>query len=135
MWLKRQYKTAVGKRAPRGCNGGRHLHRMMTVVVDQRELSITTAASIGRQINFTVALKTPIHAPEACQRPNYGCVRQPYLVAYRDGGQRVLHVMQTGQIKRDFELPRPAVDAYQSRKMHFSFAVANIGGANLRRVR
>src|SRR6185437_13763455 len=134
MWLERQNQPAIGKCAACSRNGGRHFYRVMAVIVNQRKASLFSIF-ITDQFDFSVALKTTVHTSETRQCPGYSGVCHTYFVAYRNCRERILHIVQSWQIKHDFELASLAIDSYQGGKMHLPFTMANIGSADLGSIR
>ena len=90
---------------------------------------------VVNQIDFAIALKTAVHTLEIGKRSDDCCVCYPYLVADRNCRQRILHIVQAGQIKHDLELASLAIHPYHRREVHLSFAMTDIGSTNLRRIR
>ena len=103
---------------------------MMTIVIDERKAS-RPRVSVAGQFDLAITLKTPVYAPEAGQCRDYGGVGQTHFIAYRDRCERILHVMQSWEVKHAFELARLAVCSYQRGKMHPPFTMADIGGTDL----
>ena len=85
-----------------------------------------------------VALEAPADAAKLGQRLHDGRVGRADLHADGDRGERVLHVVHAGQIEGDRQI-RPFAHAARCRlahdaKAHAPAVVANIDGADLRRV-
>ena len=122
MRLERQDHAAPRKTFACRCQRRRHLDRMMTVVVDQRE----RAAVLERHV--TVALKAAVNPFEFGERLHDRGVGNADFASDRNRGERVLHVVNA----RCGELDRQIRHAYRGRgETHASLYIDDANGAKL----
>ncbi|MBV6449232.1 MAG: hypothetical protein FCKEOINB_02975 [Nitrosomonas sp.] len=77
-------------------------------------------------------LKTPFDTFEFRQRLDNGGIRHTDLIGDRNGGQRILDIMQTGYIQRDIEFPGGTVYTDNRGKFHAVTVLPDVNGAHLR---
>ena len=127
MRLKSQHQPPTGKRAAHRRHRRRHLHRVMAVIVDQRE------AAAASHSDFAVALEAPSHAFKFRQRMHNALVGHAHFHANRNRRQRVQHVMNARQIQCHRQIcgGTPIGGTYGA-KTHLPAAVLNVHRAYLR---
>ncbi|SOY49839.1 hypothetical protein CBM2585_A160381 [Cupriavidus taiwanensis] len=126
--LERQHQAASGERAARRGQRRGHFHRVMAVVVHQRE----GAGAVGRS-HLAVALEAAANAVELAQRLDDGGIGHFQLGRDGDRRQGVLHVVQAGQVQHDLQRRLGmAVELAQHGKVHLAVDRARIHGADLR---
>ncbi len=96
--LEREHQPPAGKARARRRDRRRHLDRVVAVVVDQRE----RPAAFERDVRM--ALEAAGDAAELGERPRDRRVGHAGLAADRDRGQRVLHVVDAGEVELDGEI-------------------------------
>ena len=100
MRLEREHEPPAGKAAAHGRDRRRHLGRVVAVVVDQR------AGAAAFRGEVAVALEAAADAVELGERLRDGGRGHARLAADRDRGERVLHVVQAGQVELDGQVGR-----------------------------
>src|SRR5690606_17266720 len=114
MRLKGKQQPASRKSASSGSQGCHDFRRVMAVVVDQRK------NATARQIDFSIMLKTPLHATKFGKCSGNGGIAYVQFVSNRNCRQRILHVMQTWQIERYRQSTCGAIDTEMRHEMHFA---------------
>src|SRR5688500_1374692 len=97
MRLKSKHDAAVRKRAACRLQRGCGLRRMMSVIVDQREVTASRRGQIA------VSGEPAANASELCKRGADRRVRNAELDAYCNCSQRVRNVVHARQVQSDIE--------------------------------
>ena len=113
MRLERQHQAAA-RECTTGCGQrGRHLDRVVTVIVDDGE----AALAIGRG-HIAITLKASAHALELGQCALHSGIIHTQLYSHRNGRQSVQHVVNTWQIQHDGHVGQCHPIAPLHREMH-----------------
>ena len=130
MGLEGQQQTPPGEGAACGRNRRRHLHRVMTIVVDQGEAAGLVAVEI-EQVHLAIALEATPDTAKIGQRLDDRGIGHLHLGRHCNRGERVEHVVHARQVELDGQTRSRAIDPHAV-EQHASAIGTHVLGANAR---
>ena len=125
MWLESQHQAPARKGAARCSQGGGHLNRVVTVIVNQGEAAARCCC------HLTVALEPAAHPLEVGQGPLHCGIRQVELDRHRNRRQGIEHVVPPWQLELHCQVRQGHAVAPLHRELHVPAQRPYLGGAHL----
>ena len=131
--LERQHQAAAFKRAARRSQRGRHLHRVVAIVIDHRDDAARLAIFAGQRL-VAIPLEAAAHAFEFLQRGQHRGVCNIQLHRHRNGRQGIDHVVATRQVQHHIQIGQHHAITPLHSEMHLRTHRAHVHGAHLGRL-